>query len=118
MQSVPGLQTEDTDSQRDEGHGLEEHKDQDGHDDLLELSLAGLTNGASTFLVELDVEGQLIIVKVSGANGDLGVSNWQLEGHVVRLDEALDVVEEITRGAACDVIGSTIFRHFNSVRDL
>lgn len=75
LQRVPGLQTKDTNGQGDEGHSLEEHEHQDGDNDLLELSLAGLTDGAGTFLVELNVQGQLIIVKVPRAHSDLGVND-------------------------------------------
>lgn len=100
LESVPGLQTEDTDSQRDESHCLEENEDQDGDNDLLELSLASLSDGASAILVELDVQTELIMVQVPGADGDLSVSDGQLEADVVGLDEVLDAVHEIARRTA------------------
>ena len=118
LQRVPGLQTEDTDGQGDKGHSLEEHEHQDGDDDLLELGLTGLTNGACALLVELNIHGQLIIVKVPRADSDLGVSDGQHEGHIVRLDEVLNAVEEIASRATSDIVGSTILRYFNGVGDL
>lgn len=118
LQSVPGLQTEDTDGERDEGHGLEEDEHQDGDDDLLELSLAGLADGAGTLLVELNVQGQLIIVEVPGAHSDLSVDDWQLEGNIVGLDEVLNAVEEIAIRASTDIVGCTILSHLDGVGDL
>lgn len=41
LKSVPGFQTQDTESQRDEGDGLEEDEDQDGNEDLLQLGFTG-----------------------------------------------------------------------------
>lgn len=39
MEGVPGLQTQDTESQRDEGDSLEKDEDQDGDKDFLQLGL-------------------------------------------------------------------------------
>lgn len=41
LESVPGFQTQDTESQRDEGDGLEEDEDQDGDEDFLQLGFTG-----------------------------------------------------------------------------
>lgn len=113
LQRVPGLQTEDAEGQRDEGHGLEEDEHQDGDDDLLELGFAGFADGPRAILVELDVEAQFIAVEVPGADGDLGVGDGQLEGHVVGLDVVFDRVHEVARRTAGDVVASTILCHFN-----
>lgn len=40
LESVPGLESQDAESQRDQSHGLEQHKHQDGDQDLLQLVLA------------------------------------------------------------------------------
>lgn len=79
LQGVPSLETEDSDGQRNEGHGLEEDEHEDRYDDLLELGLAGL-NGAT--LAEFDVEGQFLVVDVAGGHFD-GRVQRKLEGHVV-----------------------------------
>lgn len=66
LQSVPGLQTEHTDGQRDQSHRLQENEHQDGDDDLLQFGSAGLVDG--TALAELDVEGELIVLDVARAH--------------------------------------------------
>lgn len=40
LESVPGLESQDAESQRDQSHGLEQHEHQDGDQDLLQLVLA------------------------------------------------------------------------------
>ena len=91
LQGVPGLQTEHTDGQGDEGHSLEQDEDQDGDDDLLELGLAGLSNGAA--LAELDVEAHLVVLEVARADLDGGFER-QLEGHIVGGEEGAHGLEE------------------------
>lgn len=40
LESVPGLESQDAESQRDQSHGLEQNEHQDGDQDLLQLVLA------------------------------------------------------------------------------
>lgn len=118
LEGVPGLQSKDTDSQGDEGHGLEQHEYEDRDDDLLELSLTSLADGPSSFLVELNVQAQFVLIEVPGADGDFSVSNRQLEGHVVGLNEVLDGVEEVSGRTASDFVTRTVLCHLHGFRDL
>lgn len=113
LKRVPGLQTEDTDGQGDQGHSLQQHEHQDRDDDLLKLGFTGFADGAGTFLVELDVKAQFVIVEVPWAHGHFGVSDWQLEGDVMRLDVVLYAVEEVVSRAASDVVASAVLRYLN-----
>lgn len=118
LQRVPGFQTQNTNSQRDKSHGFQENEHQDWHDDFLELSFTSFANWACTFLVEFDIECQLIIFEVPGADCDLCVSDRELEGHVMGLDVVFDVIEKVTVGAGSHVIGSIVLCYFDRVRDL
>lgn len=91
LEGVPGLETEDTDGERDESHGLEQDEDEDGDDDLLQLGFAGLLDAAT--LAKLDVESELIVVDVPGAHLH-GRLHGQLEGDVMGGQVALDVLQE------------------------
>lgn len=102
LKGVPGLESQDTNGQRDEGYGLEQDEDQNGDDDLLELGLAGLDGAA---FAELEVEAQLVVVDVAGGHLDGGVEG-QLEGDVVGGQVAADRLEEraITEAATGQLV--------------
>lgn len=118
LKCVPSLQSEDADSQGDEGHSLEEHEHQDGHDDLLELGLTGLANRAGTFLVELDVQAEFVVFQIPRAHGHFRVGDGQLEGDVVGADVVLHAVKEVTGGAAAEVAGGVVLCHLDGVGNL
>lgn len=50
LQSVPGLESQHTDGQRDQSHCLKKDEDQDGHEDLLQLVLAACNSKINTIL--------------------------------------------------------------------
>lgn len=50
LESVPGLESQDTESQRDQSHGLEQHEYQDGDEDLLQLVLAACGHVRGTLI--------------------------------------------------------------------
>lgn len=50
LESVPGLESQDAESQRDQSHGLEQHEHQDGDQDLLQLVLAACGHARRTLV--------------------------------------------------------------------
>lgn len=91
LKSVPSLQPEDADRQRDQRHRLEKDEHQNRDDHLLQLGLASLLDGAA--LAELHVESELVVVDVPRAHLHRRVHR-QFEGHVVRGQVGVHVVQE------------------------
>lgn len=97
LKSVPSFQAEDTDRERDQRHRFEQDEHENRDDHLLQLGLAGLLDGAT--LAELHVESELIVLDVPRAHLHRRVHR-QFEGHVVRGQVRLHVVQERALAAA------------------
>lgn len=114
MKGVPGFETEDSKGKRYQSHSLQKDEHQDGDDDLLQFGFARFDSiAAATFIGELDVDVQFFVFEVSGADGDFSSTDWQFESDIVRLQVALDGVDEITRGStSCQIITVVIVANY------
>lgn len=118
LQGVPGLQTKDSDSHWDQSHSLQKDEHHDGDDDLLQLRFAGFDSAASgSRFGEVDCQAQLIVVDVTRGNGELCVSDWQLEGYIVASHIFFNVVQNTTR-TACSTAAVSIAVNFDVISKL
>lgn len=120
LQRVPGLQSEDSERHRDQGHGLQQDEHHDRDDDLLQLGLAGFDGAASSVggLRESDGQGELLVVDVAGRNGNLGVRYRKLEGDIVTLQVLLDGVQGSTADAARSISAESVAVHLDVISEL
>lgn len=114
LECVPGLQSQHAESQRDEGHGLQQDKDHDGDEDLLQLGLAGLDGTACGSEVDLELH----LVALGGRRvGDGGIGSGNLELDVAAGHKVLQFGGQVIR-AGRDNVGSSVAGHFDVVEDL
>lgn len=115
LKGVPGLETQHAQSQRDQGHGLQEDEHHDGDKDLLQLGLAGLNGTAGGSKVNLEVH---LVSLHGGCVGDGGIGGRNLEFDVAALDEVLQLGSQVIRSSRDHVVGSSIAGHFDVIENL
>ena len=115
LEGVPGLQSQDSQSQGDQSHGLQEHEHHDGDEDLLQLGLAGLHSAAGGSEVDLEVH---LVGLGGGGVGDGGIGGRDLELNVAALHEALQLGGQIVGSGRHLVVSSSVAGHLDVVEDL